>query len=615
MTPSVFADVRPVPSSCSSGGPAAPPRTLLEVFGATVATYSDAPALDDGTRVLDYRTLAERVDRLARKLRALGAGPGDRIGLSVPSGTADLYIGVLGILAAGAAYVPVDVDEPPERAAVVFAEAGVCALVVTGLAVHACAPGRGGAAAPAPSDDAWIIFTSGSTGKPKGVAVTHRAAAAFVDAEAALFLRDRPLGPGDRVLAGLSIGFDASCEEMWLAWRHGACLVPAPRAVVRSGPDLGPWLTGHRISVVSTVPSLAALWDPRALSAVRLLIFGGEACPAELAERFDDGEREVWNTYGPTEATVVSTATRLRAGEPVRIGVPLPGWEVAVIGPGGVPVAPGETGELVIAGVGLARYLDPVKDTTAYAPLPALGWDRTYRSGDLVRAEPEGLVFAGRADGQVKLGGRRIELGEVESALLELPGVATAAATVHHGTVLAGYLRLANPDQAFDVADARTRLARHLPHGLLPVLAVVAELPLTSAGKVDRRALPWPLPATAGERHGPPSDAGRDDDRTWIAGQWRDLLGTTPGPGSDFFAMGGTSLTAARLVSALRTRFPHAAIGDIYRHPTLAALTTTLSFADNAPTAPVAPSRPLPRRAGFARTVVFGLSSWVTGAR
>ena len=153
-----------------------------------------------------------------------------------------------------------------------------------------------------------IRDSSGSTGTPKGVAVTHRNAAAFVDAEARLFLQDDPLGPGDRVLAGLSVAFDASCEEMWLAWRHGACLVPAPRSLVRSGMDLGPWLVSRSVNVVSTVPTLAALWPPEALENVRLLIFGGEACPPELAARLAEEDRELWNTYGPTEATVVACA-------------------------------------------------------------------------------------------------------------------------------------------------------------------------------------------------------------------------------------------------------------------------------------------------------------------
>ena len=164
-----------------------------------------------------------------------------------------------------------------------------------------------------------------------------------------------------------------------------------------------------------------ALWPAEALDDVRLLIFGGEACPPELAERLAVEGREVWNTYGPTEATVVACAARMTGEGPVRIGLPLAGWELAVVDPAGDPVAMGESGELVIGGVGLARYLDAAKDAEKFAPLAALGWARAYRSGDIVRAEPEGLVFLGRGDEQVKLGGRRIELGEVDAAL---PGAA-----------------------------------------------------------------------------------------------------------------------------------------------------------------------------------------------
>ena len=215
--------------------------------------------------------------------------------------------------------------------------------------------------------------------------VSHRSAAAFVDAEARLFLQDAPLGPGDRVLAGLSVAFDASCEEMWLAWGHGACLVPAPRALVRSGEDLGPWLLGHGITVVSTVPTLAALWPQDAIENVRLLIFGGEACPPELVARLASDGREIWNTYGPTEATVVACASLMDGTGPVRIGLPLDGWSLAVVDAEGQRVADGEAGELIIGGVGLARYLDPVKDAEKYAPMPTLSWDRAYRSGDVVR--------------------------------------------------------------------------------------------------------------------------------------------------------------------------------------------------------------------------------------
>ncbi len=169
---------------------------------------------------------------------------------------------------------------------------------------------------PSPSDDAWIIFTSGSTGTPKGVAVSHRSAAAFVDAESRMFLQDAPLGESDRVMAGLSVAFDASCEEMWLAWAHGGCLVPAPRSLVRSGVDVGPWLVANDVTVVSTVPTLVALWPTESLDRVRLLIMGGEACPPEIGVRLARPDRELWNTYGPTEATVVACGAPLTAHEP-----------------------------------------------------------------------------------------------------------------------------------------------------------------------------------------------------------------------------------------------------------------------------------------------------------
>src|SRR6476620_3963341 len=429
---------------------AAEPRTLVDILYETAMRYPDAPAIDDGSVQLTYSELITDIEDSVAWLAARGVGRGDRIGIRMPSGSYALYVAILSTLAAGAAYVPVDADDPDERAALVFGEAGVVGVITEHGLVRGVGASRGWrAAAPLSRDDAWIIFTSGSTGTPKGVAVTHRNAAAFVDAEAQMFLQDNPIGPGDRVLAGLSVAFDASCEEMWLAWRNGACLVPAPRSLVRSGMDLGPWLVSRDISVVSTVPTLAALWPAEALEAVRLLIFGGEACPPELAERLAVDGREVWNTYGPTEATVVACAARLEGTGPVSIGLPLRGWDLAVVDKDGTPVRTGEVGELVIGGVGLARYLDPSKDAEKYAEMPTLGWSRAYRSGDLVRLEPDGLYFVGRADDQVKVGGRRIELGEVDAALVNLPGVSGGAAAVRRtasGTpLLVGYVASAEP--------------------------------------------------------------------------------------------------------------------------------------------------------------------------
>jgi non-ribosomal peptide synthetase-like protein len=555
---------------------APPRRTLADIFEATVAEWPDEPALDNGAQVLTYAEFAEAAEDLAGRLGEAGVGVGDRVGVRIRSGTTDLYVAIMAVLLAGASYVPVDADDPDERARTVFGEAAVAAVLGDDLTITAAGAPRGSAPGlPDPDDDAWVIFTSGSTGAPKGVAVSHRSAAGFVDAEARLFLRGRAIGPGDRVMAGLSVAFDASCEEMWLAWRNGACLVPAPRSLVRSGMDLGPWLTANDITIVSTVPTLVALWPADALEAVRLLILGGEACPPELAARLVSPQREVWNTYGPTEATVVACAARLDGASQVRIGLPLDGWDLAVVDGEGNHVAPGEDGELIIGGIGLARYLDPDKDAQKYGPMPGLGWQRAYRSGDLVRYDEAGLFFVGRADDQIKLGGRRIELGEIDNALLALPGV-TGAATAVRSTgsgnkILVGYVATG---EDFDPAQALARLRESLPAALVPRLAQVGSLPTRTSGKIDRDALPWPLEGVVGAARPALQLTGT---AAWLQELWLDILGTSPTSDTDdFFTLGGGSLAAAQLVSRLRERFPEVTVADVYDHPALAALAGAL---------------------------------------
>ncbi|MDN3497069.1 amino acid adenylation domain-containing protein [Planococcus sp. APC 4015] len=610
---------------------AAPPRTLIDILRAGATTHPEASAIEDAAGALSYRELLARVWRTAARLREHGVQTGDRVGVRMPSGDRELYISILGVMAAGAAYVPVDADDPQERADLVFGEARVRGVIgargeyhpadagatesglFDGVEPHPSTSSTPIVAPPTVDDDAWIIFTSGSTGVPKGVAVTHRSAAAFVDAEARLFLQDAPLGPGDRVLAGLSVAFDASCEEMWLAWRHGACLVPAPRALVRSGEDLGPWLVGHGITVVSTVPTLAALWPQDAIENIRLLIFGGEALPPELAARLVGDEREVWNTYGPTEATVVACAALMDGTGPVRIGLPLDGWKLAVVDAAGARVGEGEVGELIIGGVGLARYLDPAKDAEKYAPFPTLGWDRAYRSGDLVRADAEGLVFQGRADDQVKIGGRRIELGEVEAALQSLTAVSAATVVVQKTeagiSLLVGYVV---PTEGFDRQTARAELSETLPAPLIPMIAVVDDLPVRTSGKVDKAALPWPLDG------GDDGDSSLTGTSAWLAEQWAAVLGTRPSDDSaDFFALGGGSLAAAQLVSRIRVRAPEFTMADVYDLPRLRKMADAVEAesSDDEPSTTFTHSSPTPRVMQWVQTIAAVPLFILSGAR
>ena len=389
---------------------------------------------------------------------------------------------------------------------------------------------------------------------------------------------------------------------MWLAWRYGACLVPAPRALVRTGTDLGPWM-GERHHRHLDVAHAGSRWPAEVFDGVRLLILGGEACPQELIERLTAPGREVWNSYGPTEATVTSSATLFSPGDPVRIGAPLDGWDLAVVGPDGEPVDMGETGELVIGGVGLARYLDPAKDAEKYAPLPSLGWKRAYRSGDLVRAEPEGLSSSGASTSRSNSGpARRARRGGGGPAAAA--GVSAAAAAVRTTRlghqILVGYVVAG---AGFDEGGARARLRQTMPAALVPRLAVVGDLPIRTSGKVDRDALPWPLP-TAGDTRPPgdvqapgapqvstglpapdgsrastglPASGGGGRELT-LRRIWQEVLELDHiGPHDNFFDLGGNSFSLAavhaRLTEVLGRRVP---MVMLFEFPTIAALSRHL---------------------------------------
>lgn len=545
--------------------------TLVSLFSSVARAYPDRIAVAVGDDEVTYAQLDAITDVVADRLRSVGAGSGEYVGIKIASGTLELYAGILAILKSGAAYVPVDADDPDERAVVIFETADVLAVLTDGFEIDVRRKKRITGSDLTGASDAWVIFTSGTTGAPKGVAVSHKAAVAFIRAEQCLW----EVQPTDRVLAGLSISFDASCEEIWTAWSNGATLVPIPRSVVRSGLEMGPWMREHSVTVVSSVPTLAAMWGDDVLEGVRLLILGGEALPEPLGHHLAQ-YCEVWNTYGPTEATVVSTAAPVRIGMPITIGFALNGWETALIDENGHLVNLGEPGELVIGGIGLGRYLDPELDNERYAPLPQLGWDRAYRSGDVVRETPNGYAFVGRRDDQVKIGGRRIELGEVDARLADCDSVIAAAATVQESAsgnkVLVGYV-VARTGVTLDTVAIRDQVASLLSGGIAPLVVQVDSLPQKSSGKIDRKALPWPPPISA-------SDTEADDlgaTGAWVAQCWRDQLGPIPlEPQSDFFHLGGTSLSAARLVNALRERFPAVAISDVYLHPQISDLAERL---------------------------------------
>ncbi len=374
-------------------GEHAPPHTLVEIARTTMEHHPEAVAVDWEHNRLTYGDFAFVLDEQVERLHQLGVGRGDRVGLRVPPGSMQLYVAVLAVIFAGAAYVPVDWEEDEQRAEAIWKAAGVA--VVYGadldLTVRREATGVVDTSAPQPGDAAWILFT-GPTEDLSGVITTHASAAAIADAQAAAYLPAAPLGPGDRIMTRTSVASLDSTKKMWLAWRTGATLVPAPPGVAHSHRKLVSWIEDEKITVVAVTPSMAHAWPRQTLETVRLLILIGQNTGREVLERLVRPGMEIWTGYQDT-----LTAARLYDGltpttPPESVGLPIPGMRLAVVDPAGEPVTWGSIGQVVIAGPGLDPHLDPVQDAEKYAPLISLEWERALHTGTRVRATRDGLI-------------------------------------------------------------------------------------------------------------------------------------------------------------------------------------------------------------------------------
>jgi amino acid adenylation domain-containing protein/non-ribosomal peptide synthase protein (TIGR01720 family) len=592
----------------------APAPTLHEWFESIAARFPDRTAVTCQDHHLSYDALNRRANRIAHRLRAAGATAGTIVAVCLDRST-DLVAALLGILKAGAAYLPIDLSYPPERLAFMLEDAAAPILVThqalseklpphqaqvlrlddpsTGLLGQ---PDSNPQPAARADDLCYIIYTSGSTGRPKGCCVAHRNVTRLFSATAAWFRFNQ-----DDVWSLFhSCAFDFSVWELWGALLHGGRLVVVPYFVSRSPDDFHALLVRERVTVLNQTPSAfrqliaadAACGPPvsgvRGL-ALRYVIFGGEPlemrCLQPWFERHGDSHPQLVNMYGITETTVHVTWRPLTARDIQAasvIGVPIPDLRLYILDAHGEPCPPGVPGELYVGGDGVARgYLDRSSLTAQrFLPSPFVPGDRLYRTGDLARFLPGfDIEYLGRADRQVKIRGFRIEPGEIESALLTHPGVREAAVVARDGSSgrrLVAYLVL-HPDSAGrslgagELGELRAHLRRTLPDYMVPAAWVtLPSFPLTPNGKLDTAALPPPDAEAAVAPITPPPATPTEET---LASIWRSVLRRDQiGRYDNFFEAGGDSILSIQVISRARQAGWPLSPRHLFEHQTLAAL-------------------------------------------
>ncbi|MFM2051975.1 MAG: non-ribosomal peptide synthetase, partial [Pseudomonadota bacterium] len=606
-------------------------RTVVDLFEAQAARQPASTAVVFGEQSLSYGALNAQANRLAHQLIAHGAGPDNLVGLCIER-SVEMIVGLLAILKAGAAYLPLDPEYPQDRLDFMQQDAGL-KIVLTHSALRArlssssavvccvdqavpdaAAAAHNPARRSGPQHLAYVIYTSGSTGRPKGVMIEHAALANYAQSMA----RQYQLTPADRVLQFSSINFDASAEEIHTTLAAGACLVLRDRDMLATEQDFLDACDRHGVTVF---PGPTAYWHQlvsaqvRWPDSLRLVIIGGEAVSAPHVQQWQQrrmSAAQLVNTYGPTEATIATTACPIGAmsGPSFPIGRPLPNARLFLLDANLQPVPPGTAGELCIAGAGLARGYLNRPDLTAekFVEVEIFGQrERLYRSGDLARWRPDGnLEYLGRLDTQVKLRGFRIELGEIEGALLRHPAVREAVVTVHgdgEDRALAAYVTTRETETATAPADLpaalRALLREALPQWMVPAsFTVLDALPINPNGKVDRKALPAPVQAPSTLAAAPllrPQTALEQQ----IAEIWQAVLKREQvGIDDNFFDLGGHSLLLLQVLGRLRERLGRKLpVVTLFQYPTIQSLAAHLSRDETAtpPAGPAADTAPAPR--------------------
>ncbi|MFG2502284.1 amino acid adenylation domain-containing protein [Streptomyces sp. NPDC048441] len=525
-------------------------NTVPELIRAHALRSPNVVAVRCGAEVLSYGELEAGSSRLARYLRRRGVRSESRVGLRLPRGV-DMVVSMLAVWKAGGAYVPLDPEYPVERLEFMTVDSGASVVIDgewladTGAAIAAESD------APLeveldPDELAYVIYTSGSTGRPKGVAVAHRGVVNLVEAMGPVL----GAGPGEVTLQFASFSFDASVLDVAVTLASGGTLAIATGEERTDPQALSRMIRGSGVTVASVVPSLLSVLDPQTVAGVRNWVLGAERLTADLAAKWC-AQAGLWNTYGPTESTVIATAVELPAGltpddQPPSMGRALPNTQVFVLDDLLRPVLPGVVGEVYLAGPGLARGYLGRRERTAerFVACPYAEGGRMYRTGDLAKLSGAGLLhFQGRADEQVKIRGFRIELGEIESVLTAHPAVAQAVVVVREDR-LAAYV--VAPGELASAAVHEFAAAR-LPEHMVPATVTVLDaLPLTPNGKIDKAVLPTPTVREPGRAPVTPAEL-------LLCDLFAEVLCVGEvGADGDFFALGGDSILSMMVVSGAR---------------------------------------------------------------
>ncbi|MFI9387340.1 amino acid adenylation domain-containing protein [Kutzneria sp. NPDC052558] len=564
------------------------PASVWAVVAGHAERAPDAVAVRAVDGELTYGELVERARGLAACLREEGIRAGDRVGVCLPRTTELVWV-PLGVMLAGAAYVPIDPGYPAVRQQFLCEDACVSAVVTDGVFpadVRVVRPVGGPPEVvgdPGAERAAYVIYTSGSTGQPKGVVVSHGSVVDFSRHIAKAY----SIGPGDRVLGFAALTFDVSVFDLWATLCAGATVVLASDEDRSSVDRVQKLLVEQEVTVAELPPSLMPLLEPEKLPKLRLVSVGGEAPAGALVDDWARPGREFWNGYGPAETTVAVTLMRCEPpsnGRIPPIGRPMPNHRASVLDEQLRPVPIGVPGELCIAGAGLAQgYLGrPGLTAERFVPDPFARGQRLYRTGDLARWTPDGVLeFLGRVDRQVKIRGYRVEPGEVESVLAadgRIRQVAVEAWDDNGVKHLAAYVVATGEPPT--LAEVRAIAAARLPDYMTPTrLAVLESLPRTPSGKIDRRALPAP---TGAARATGAEEVWSELERT-IA---NDVIGpllrlSEMDREQDFFELGGSSLQAMQVTSRVRDRFGvEISLADFFTKPTIARLARLVEQAE-----------------------------------